>query len=104
MSDPRNEKLEQLLRSRGLEAAGPDLAERIIAKARTLPQRKNIPFWQSIKDLCAEFHLPQPAYVVAAALIVGIVLGFSAPEDTTTAGDDDAPMVQGFLSADEVPL
>lgn len=103
MSDRQDEKLEELLRTRRLEAAGPELAERIIAKARTLPQRKNIPFWQSIRELCAEFHLPQPAYVVAAALIIGMVLGFSAPQDTTT-GDDDSPIVQGFLSADEVPL
>lgn len=104
MSDHQDEKLEQLLRARRLDAAGPDLAERIIAKARTLPQRKYISFWQSIRELCAEFHLPQPAYVVVAALVVGIVLGFSAPEDTTTAGDEDTAMVQGFLFTDEVPL
>jgi len=104
MSDRRDDKLETLLRNRRTEAASPDLAERIILMARGVPQEKSVTFWQAMRELCAEFHLPRPAYMLATALIIGIVLGLSVPQDPTTGGDDDSFVVQGFLSGDEAPL
>ena len=33
--------------------------------------------WQSVRQLFAEFHLPKPGYVLASALVLGMVLDFS---------------------------
>jgi hypothetical protein len=101
MSDNRDDKFEQMLRSRRLEPASPDLAQRIILKAQAMPQNKNLPLWQWIRQVCAEFHLPKPAYVLAGALIFGMVIGFNTPPDINPAIDDS---VQNFLSADEALL
>jgi hypothetical protein len=104
MSDNRDEKLETLLSSRRVAPASPDLAQRIILKARQTPQIKTPPFWQSVRDLFGEFHLPKPAYVLASALVLGVVIGFSAPQNTNLAVDDGGVSIQGFLSADEALL
>ena len=104
MNDNRDEKLDNLLRSRRVESASPDLAQRIISKARRLPQTKTMPLWQSVRELFGEFHLPKPAYVLATALVFGIVIGFSAPQDTGPTADDSSVSVQSFLSADEALL
>ena len=104
MNDNRDEKLDNLLRSRRVEPASPDLTQRIIFKARQLPQTKTMPLWQSVCELFGEFHLPKPAYVLASALLFGIVIGFSAPQDTGPAADDSGVSVQSFLSADEALL
>ena len=104
MSDNRDEKLETLLRSRRVAPASPDLAQRIILKARQTPQIKTPPFWQSVRDLFGEFHLPKPAYVLASALVLGVVIGFSAPQNNNLAVDESGVSIQGFLSADETLL
>lgn len=104
MSDNRDDKLEQMLHSRRLEAASPDLTQRIILKARQTPQIKTPPFWQSVRDLFGEFHLPKPAYVLASALVLGVVIGFSAPQNNNLAVDESGASIQGFLSADETLL
>ena len=104
MNDNRDEKLDNLLRLRRVEPASPDLAQRIIFKARQLPQTKTMPLWQSVRELFGEFHLPKPAYVLASALVFGIVIGFGAPQDTGPAADDSGVSVQSFLSADETLL
>jgi hypothetical protein len=101
MSDNRDDKLDQMLRSRRLEVASPDLTKRIILKAQAIPQNKNLSLWQWIRQVCAEFHLPKPAYVLAGALIFGVVIGFSTPPDINSLSDDN---VQSFLSADEALL
>jgi hypothetical protein len=101
MSDNRDDKLEQMLRSRRVEAVSPDLSQRIILKAQAMPQNKNLPLWQWIRQVCTEFHLPKPAYVLAGALIFGVVIGFNTPPDINPAIDDS---VQNFLSADEALL
>jgi hypothetical protein len=104
MNDNRDEKLDNLLRSRRVEPASPDLAQRIIFKARQLPQKQTMPLWQSLRELFGEFHLSKPAYVLTSALLFGIVIGFSAPRDTAPAADDSGASVQSFLSADEALL
>jgi hypothetical protein len=104
MSDNRDEKIDQLLRSRRVQPAGPDLAQRIILKARSMPQNKTLPLWQWIRQLCVEFHLPKPAYVFAGALVLGTVIGFSMPQDTNIGADDNSASIQSFLSADEALL
>ncbi|HEY7557767.1 MAG TPA: hypothetical protein VIH18_23445 [Candidatus Binatia bacterium] len=101
MSDNRDEKLESMLRSRRAQAQSPELAERIMLKARGIPQRQNTSLWQLLRDLCAEFHLPKPAYVLAGALALGVAVGFNTPPDSPGAQDVNAASTQGFLSADE---
>lgn len=101
MSDHRDEKLEAMLRSRHIEAADADLAGKIIRNARAIPRSENLSIRQLVRDLCAEFHLPKPAYVLACALVLGIVVGFNAPRDSAAPPDGGAADAQGFLSGDE---
>jgi hypothetical protein len=104
MIDNRDEKLHQLLESRRLEPASPDLAGRIILAAQRLPQHQAMPLWQWLAELFAEFYLPKPGYVLASALVLGMLIGFNAPEDVNNGVDDSAPIVQNFFSADETWL
>jgi hypothetical protein len=99
MSDNWNDKLESMLRSRGVEAPSHDLAERIILRAAVVPQQQNFSFWRFMRELCAEFHLPKPAYVLAGALAIGIAVGYSAPSDIGTNQIDDSATAQ--VLADE---
>ena len=101
MSDKSDERLESMLRSRRQEAASPELAARIILTARGITQRQNVSLWQLVRDLCDEFHLPKPAYVLAGALALGIVVGFNTPGDSSGVQDSNISNAQGFLSADE---
>ena len=103
MSEMRDEKLEEMLRSRRVEAPSADLAERIILKAQAIPQSQAAPLGQSLRRLFAEFHLPSPAYVVAGTLLVGFLLGFNNPFDSTP-DQASAPSAQAFLYADEDAL
>lgn len=104
MKDYRDDKLDGLLRARRIEPASVDLAERIILKARQLPQNRNPSLRQWVRQLCAEFHLPKPAYVFAGALIFGMVLGFSLPPDTRSSAKDGFASIQSVFSADEALL
>jgi hypothetical protein len=97
MSDREDEKLESMLRSRRFEPAAPDLADRIVLKARQMPQNQKI----TLRRLFAEFHLPKPGYVLACTLLLGLVVGFNMPLETTPADDGDTVQVQSFLYADE---
>jgi hypothetical protein len=101
MSDSRDEKLDRMLRSRRVESASPDLAQRIILQARDLPQGRNISLWQSVRQLFAEFHLPKPGYVLASALIIGMLVGFSTAPDNTSTNEANLSTAQSFLSGDE---
>jgi hypothetical protein len=104
MIDNRDEKLNELLRSRRIEPASADLAQRIILKAQQVPQNATLPLWQWIRDVFAEFHLPKPAYVLASSLVLGVVIGFNAPQETSQAADDNGAIIQTFLSGDEALL
>ena len=99
--DQKEQKLEIMLQSRRLEPASPELAKRIVHKARRLPQNQVTSLTQWVKGLFAEFHLPRPAYVLASALIIGFIIGFTVPQNTTPADDADSLSVQSFLYADE---
>jgi hypothetical protein len=101
MSDSHDEKLDELLSSRRVEPAGPDLAERIILKAQTTPQTMTVTDW--LRGLFSEFHLPRPAYVLACALALGFIAGLYNPLEPVT--DDTEPVhLQSFLYADEDQL
>ena len=104
MSDIQDERLEAMLRSRRVATASPDLAARIILKAQGMPQNRTIFLWQWLRQLCAESHLPKPAYVLVSALIVGLVIGFSTVPDTTPTDTSSSMHLQGFLYPDEGPL
>ena len=104
MSDNRDEKLDRMLRARNFDPASPDLAGRIILKAQTLPQNRTLSLWQTIRQICAEFHLPKPAYVVASALIVGMMIGYGVPQIASNNTDDDVAGIQTMLAADEALL
>jgi hypothetical protein len=101
MIDHGERKLEDLLSSRHVEPASADLSQRIILKARALPQKKTLPLWRMVGELFSEFHLPQPAYVMAAALLAGVVIGFSTPPTMSLTPDDGGVSIQSLLAADE---
>jgi len=106
VNDPREEKLDRLLRARGVEPAGADLARRIILQAQQTPQNRNFSPWQWLRELCLEFHLPKPAYVLASALVFGLVIGLSTPDGSAINGNDSAAAasVQSVFSTDEALL
>jgi hypothetical protein len=103
MNDRSDQKLEAMLRSRRLEPAGADLAERVILKAETVPQIPTLPLSEWMGRLFAEFHLPRPAYVLACTLILGLIVGFNTSPDPP-ADDGDAVHVQSFLYPEEAVL
>ena len=100
MNDHRDEKLDSMLHNRRRDAASPDLAARIILKAQTVPQIQNISLWQSLRQLFAEFHLPKPGYVLASALVLGMVMGFMTP-DNSTIQDANYTTTQSMIAGDE---
>ncbi|TMA68060.1 MAG: hypothetical protein E6J73_01385 [Deltaproteobacteria bacterium] len=101
MSDHRDEKLESLLHSRRVEAARLDLATRISLKAQTVPQIQNISLWQSLRQLFSELHLPKPGYVLASALVLGMVMGFNTTPDNSTIQDANYTTTQSMIPGDE---
>jgi hypothetical protein len=102
MSDRQDERLDTMLRSRRLEKANPDLAQRIILRARQTPRNQPSSLAQWLRELFAEYHLPKPAYVLAATLLMGVIVGLNIPNDAVD--DPTAVSVQEFLYADEVVL
>ncbi len=101
MSDNRDDKLDALLGSRRIEPARQDLAARIILQAQSLPQIQNISFWQSVRQLFAEFRLPKPAYVLATALILGMLLGFHLEPEYAGLNETNSQAAQSYLSGEE---
>ncbi|HSE89333.1 MAG TPA: hypothetical protein VLJ79_24185 [Candidatus Binatia bacterium] len=101
MSDRQEDKLDALLRSRRTEPSGPDLAERIILRAQGLPQNQTLSPGRWIRQLFAEFHLPRPAYVLASTLILGVIIGFNTPVDTS-ADNPDSVYVQSLYADEDV--
>lgn len=100
MSNRQDARLEELLKTRPIESASSDLAERIILKARQTPQLAPFILRHWLKRVFAEFHLPNPAYVLAGTLIMGFVLGLNVPSNTNF-DDADIVQVQSFLYSDE---
>jgi hypothetical protein len=99
MSDRQEDKLDALLRYRRTEPSSPDLANRIILKAQGLPQNQTVSLGRWTRQLFAEFHLPRPAYVLASTLILGVIVGFNTPVDTST--DNSESVYVQSLYADE---
>ncbi len=103
MSENSDEKLESMLRSRHVEAADPALATRIMLKAQTLEQLRNVTLWQWVRQSFAEFHLPRPAFVLAAALVLGLFVGFTTGPEKS-AGDERYPQTTQLLLSGEEGL
>ncbi len=101
MNQNDDEKLDSMLRSRHSQAASPDLAARIILKAQGVPQIQRFPLWQSLRQLFIELHLPKPGYVLAAALVLGMFLGFSTVPQGSSTTDSYSLNAQSFLTDDE---
>ncbi len=101
MNDRHDEKLEAMLKARPIEPASSDLAQRIILKSQSIPQRTAVSPWQWLQELFSEFHLAKPAYILAGTLLLGFVIGFSAPLGTSPANDADTAQVENFLYANE---
>ena len=106
MDDKHDDKLDLMLHSRRVESPSQDLAGRIIMQARRLPQNQTFSPWQWLRDLCVEFYLPKPAYVVATALILGLAIGFSVPPDRPSANNEISSNItaQSVFAADEALL
>ncbi|HEX6172937.1 MAG TPA: hypothetical protein VF089_02905 [Candidatus Binatia bacterium] len=94
------DEIDEMLKARGIQAASPDLAQRIILKAQITPQVQVFSLVRWIKQTFAELHLPNPAYVLAATLIMGFVLGLNVPSDTATESAE-AIQALSFLDPDE---
>ncbi|MBM2805438.1 MAG: hypothetical protein HW419_3331 [Deltaproteobacteria bacterium] len=101
MSENQDEKLASMLRSRRIEPASHDLAARIILKAQSLPQLESTSLWQAVRQLFAEFHLPKPGYVLASALVLGMVVGFSTAPENGQLSDASSATAQSYIAGDE---
>ncbi len=101
MTNRHDEKLEAMLKARYVEPPSSDLAQRIILRSQGIPQQATVSPWQWLQELFAEFHLPKPAYIVAATLILGFIIGFSSPIGTNTTSDTDTAQTETFLYANE---
>lgn len=101
MSENQDRRLDSMLRQRRAEPASPDLATRIIFKAQSLPQVQNISLWTAVRQLFVEFHLPKPGYVLASALVLGMVLGFSTAPDNGPSSDAGSVAAQNYFTGDE---
>jgi hypothetical protein len=101
MSDIHDQQLEAMLRARRVEPVSPELAERIILKAQGRPQNRTMPLRQWVQRLFAEFHLPQPAYVLACALMIGFIVGWTMPGPHTAEDAAETLQAQSFLYVDE---
>jgi hypothetical protein len=101
MSEKQDERLASLLRRRHAESASANLAERIILRAQSLPQQQNASLWSALRQIFAEYHLPKPGYVLASALILGIVLGFSTAPEIDSQTDTGAIATQSLIASDE---
>jgi hypothetical protein len=100
MATHEDEKLDEMLKARLIQAASPDLAHRIISKAQNTPQIQVFSLGRWLKQTFAELHLPNPAYVLAGTLIMGFVVGLNIPSETAT-DHADTLQVQSFLDSDE---
>ena len=49
-----------------------------------------------MRQLFAEFHLPKPGYVLASALVLGMVLGFSTSPDNSANQDAGYTTTQSY--------
>ena len=54
-----------------------------------------------MRQLFAEFHLPKPGYVLASALIIGMLVGFSTAPDNSSIKEVNSSTAQLYLSGDE---
>ncbi len=101
MSNLHDKKLEAMLKARRMEPPSSDLAHRIILKSQRIPQRATVSPWQWLQELFSEFHLAKPAYVLAAILILGFIIGFSSPIGTNATNEADTAQTETFLYANE---
>ena len=100
MATHEDEKLDEMLKARRIQAASPDLAHQIILKAQNTPQIQVFSLRRWLRETFAELHLPNPAYVLAGTLIMGFVVGFNVPSETAT-DNADAVQALSFLDPDE---
>ena len=71
----KDDGMDRLLSRRRFEPPSPDFAQHIMAAAAMLPQRAVPTLMGYLRQLCAEFKLPSPAYAVASVLMLGLALG-----------------------------
>ena len=104
MSSGDDSRLEALLRSRSVPPPSSDLAARIVREARGLPQRRPQSILNALASVFAELRLPYPAIALTAALLLGLIAGWTAPLGNVVP-DDDAEVlyVQSFLYPEEDP-
>ena len=100
MAPEQDKKIDEMLNTRRIQPASPDLAQRIILKAQMTPQIQVFSLARWIKQTFAELHLPNPAYVLAGTLMIGFVFGLNFPSDTVT-DNADAVQVLSFVDPDE---
>lgn len=80
----QHKKLESLLQERAFEAPDSRLENRILAAAAMVSKRRNAGF-TSLWGALYEFILPKPAYVLAATLLLGVLVGWQNNTDITNA-------------------
>ncbi len=95
-------ELEKKLLMRGYEPPSPHLADNIIAAAMRRRQDEPVSIFAQLRGLFADFMLPQPAYALAAILMLGLGIGFTV--DDTLSQNDSKLTISALLTDDGTML
>ncbi len=101
------EDVNKILGRRAVPEAPFGLAERIIAASLRLEAKREIngkitlgDLWQAFTEM---FAIPQPAYALAIALIIGLTMGVTGQAQAFFADDGGGQMAATFALADDTP-
>lgn len=81
----QDNELNGLLGNRFTPHAPQDLAERIIFRAVTNLRQPARNFWTEFATM---FSIPHPSYVMAVAVVIGLVVGLQAGDGLAMLGQD----------------
>lgn len=87
MTEKHDKRFNAWLESRSFEEPSPDLAARIVAAARAIERKPPFLIMEWLRRTFIEFHLPRPAYAMAAVLLLGFAAGFGAQTATADTGE-----------------
>ncbi|MBI1274414.1 hypothetical protein GC177_00380 [bacterium] len=93
----RHDDLDAFLNKRALFPYRHELEDRIIHAAVSLPQQRRMPTPATLWQLLAECFTPRPAYALASAMAIGLMLGLGTVNTSVSiTGGTDAVQKTAF--------
>lgn len=100
------DELEVMMQKRATPKAPPELAERIIARARMQPSAHQNPVaagWMGLENLLDNLLLPRPQWAFGFVLALGIALGMNIGQSSAYAQDDGAQELSAVFDIEDNP-